>query len=190
MNGTDQLLEEIIKLKEQLHDMYERHYWESEIFSLTWWISIALIILPIIIWWKVADKKRLLELSVFGLLVNVVATLLDIGLSDHMFWEYPIHVIPQTALFLPVDYIILPVIGTILYQKCPKWLPFLLASTIASAILSFACEPLAVYIRMYRLITWRCIYSFPIYIAIFALMKFITGKVVAKTKSAREEMQK
>lgn len=186
MNGTDQMYEEIIKLKEQLHDIFLEHYNEREIFSLTWWISIALIIIPIIIWWKVADKKRLLELIVYGLLVNVLATFLDVGLSDHMLWEYPVRVIPQTALFLPVDYIILPVIGAVLYQKYPKWPAFLLACTIAGAFMAFVCEPFAVYIHMYRLITWRYIYSFPIYAAIYVLAKFITEKAVAKTKSARE----
>ncbi len=185
MSGTDQMYEEIIKLKQQLHSMFEKHYSENELFSLTWWISIALIIIPIIIWWKVADKKRLLELCVYGLLVNVLATFLDVGLSDHMLWEYPVRVIPQTALFLPVDYIILPVIGTILYQKYPKWPSFLLACTIAGAFMAFVCEPFAVYIHMYRLIAWRYIYSFPLYIVLYAAIKFITEKMVSKTQTAR-----
>ena len=185
MNGTDHLQEEIIQLKEQLNDMFIRHYLESEIFTPTWWISVALVILPVIVWWKVIDKKRLLEMSVFGLLVNVVATFLDIGLSDHMMWEYPVRILPQTALLLPVDYIILPTIGTILYQKFPKWPPFLLACTIAGALMAFVCEPLAVYIGMYRLLTWRYIYSFPIYIAIFAAIKFITERLVAIMRAAQ-----
>jgi len=189
MNGPDQLQEEIIQLKEKLNDMFVQHYWESEIFTPTWWISIALAIVPIFIWWKVVDKKRLLEMSVFGLLVNVIATFLDIGLSDHMMWEYPVRILPQMALLLPVDYVIIPVAGTILYQKFPKWRHFLMACTATSAFMSFVCEPIAVYIGMYRLLTWRYIYSFPIYIAIYAIIKFVTEKAVARTNSERNRIK-
>jgi len=185
MWGPDQLHEEIIKLKEQLNDMFVEHYFTKEIFSFTWWISIALIFIPLIVWWKVVNKKRLLEICVFGLLVNIVATFLDIGLSDHGMWEYPVRVLPQMALLLPVDYVIIPVIGMILYQKFPKWWKFLFASTVASAIMSFLCEPFAVYIGMYKLLTWRYIYSFPIYIAIYAAIKYFTEKMVAKTRAVR-----
>lgn len=97
----------------------------------------------------------------------------------------PVRVLPQIALFLPVDYVIVPVIGAILYQKFPKWWKYLLACTITSAIMSFVCEPFAVYIGMYRLISWRYIYSFPIYIAIYVLVKFVTEKMVARTRVAR-----
>ncbi len=185
MNGPDQLHEEIIKLKDQLNDMFVQHYKESEIFTPTWWISIALIIIPLIIWWKVAEKKRLLEISVFGLLINVVATFFDVGLSDHMMWEYPVRVLPQMALLLPVDYVIVPITGMILYQKFPAWGKFLLVCTIASAVMSFICEPFAVYIGMYKLLTWRYIYSFPLYIVLYAAIKFITEKMVSKTQTAR-----
>ncbi len=186
MSGPDQLHEEIIRLKEKLNDMFVQHYWESEIFTPVWWISIALAIIPIMIWWKIVDKKRLLEMSVFGLLVNVVATFLDIGLSDHMMWEYPVRILPQMALLLPVDYVIVPVAGTILYQKFPKWWNFLVACTVTSAFMSFVCEPIAVYIGMYRLLTWRYIYSFPIYIAIYVIIKLITEKAVAITDFERK----
>lgn len=185
MNGSDPLHEEIIQLKEKLNDLFVQHYWEREIFTPTWWISIALIFIPLIIWWKVVDKKRLIEISAYGLLVNVIATFLDIGLSDHMMWEYPVRILPQMALLLPVDYVIIPVIGAVLYQKFPKWGHFLLACTAASAFMSFVCEPFAVYIRMYKLLTWRYVYSFPIYIAIYALCKFVTHKMVTKVNTEK-----
>ena len=185
MNGPDQLHDQIIKAKEQLNDMFVEHYWETEIFSLAWWVSIVLVIVPLIVWWKVVHKKRLLEISVFGLLTNVVATFLDIGLSDHMAWEYPVRILPQMTLLLPVDYVIVPVVGMLLYQKYASWGKFLLAATIASAVMSFICEPLAVYIGMYRLLTWRYIYSFPIYIAVYAAIKYFTQRLTNRNNKAQ-----
>ncbi len=179
MGGPDQLHEEIIQLKEKLNDLFVERYWKSEIFSPIWWLSVALIILPMILWWRIVNKKRLLEICVFGLLTNIIATFLDIGLSDHMMWEYPVRVLPQVALFLPVDYVIVPVTGMVLYQKFHAWGKFFLASTAASALMSFVGEPLAVRIGMYELFEWKYIYSFPIYIAIYMIVKFITQKLTA-----------
>ncbi len=66
----------------------------------------------------------------------------------------------------------------------------MLACTIASAVMSFICEPFAVYIGMYRLLAWRYIYSFPIYIALYVLAKFVTEKIAAKTNDAKSHPKK
>ena len=178
MNKQDPLLDEITALKEHLHGLYLKHYAEKELFSVSWWIAVALLVIPLLIWWKMVDRKRLKEIVIFGFTCNMIASFLDVLLSDYVMWEYPVRVIPQLSLFMPVDYVIVPVVGMLLYQRFPKWGPFLLAITIASAVMSFICEPLAVAINMYRLVTWRYVYSFPIYIAIYAAIKFFTEKVV------------
>lgn len=178
MNNQDPILDEIIALKGEIHELFLKHYAEREMFSVTWWINIALLFIPLIIWWKLVDKKRLPEIMIYGFACNVIASFLDVFLSDYLLWEYPVRVIPQISLFVPVDYVIVPVIGMYLYQKVPKWGPFLLASTLVSALMSFIGEPLAVAINMYRLITWRYVYSFPIYIAIYAAVKFFTQRVM------------
>jgi hypothetical protein len=178
MNNQDAILDEIIVLKGELHELYLKHYAEKELFSVTWWINIALLLIPLIIWWKMVDKKRLPEIMIFGFACNVFAAFLDVFLTDYLLWEYPVRVVPQISLFVPVDYVIVPVVGMYLYQKFPKWGPFLLASTLASAFMSFICEPLAVAINMYKLLTWRYVYSFPIYIAINAAFKFFTQRVM------------
>ena len=94
-------------------------------------------------------------------------------------------ILPQMALLLPVDYVIVPVVGMLLYQKYASWGKFLLAATIASAVMSFICEPLAVYIGMYRLLTWRYIYSFPIYIAVYAAIKYFTQRLTNRNNKAQ-----
>jgi hypothetical protein len=184
MGNQDTLLDNIIQLKIQLREMFFQHYFASELFKWVWWFEITVIIASFVIWWKFVDKKRLLGICVFGLLANVFATFLDVLGSDFVFWEYRVHMLPQLPLLIPIDYVIVPVIDMILYQKFPKWGKYIFASTIAAAVLAFVCEPLAVRIGMYRPITWRFVYSFPIYILINIIAKFCTDWFISKQTAA------
>lgn len=178
MESYDPQLDRIIELKRELNRLFLEHYFEREVFRLTWWIAAALLVVPLVVWWKKVDKSRLTEIMVYGFACNMIAGFLDVFLSDFGMWEYPTRIFPQISLFIPVDYVIVPVIGMYLYQKFPRWSQFLLACTVASAVMTFVGEPLAVAINMYHLITWRYVYSFPIYIAIYAAVKWFTHMVV------------
>jgi hypothetical protein len=186
MNGQDTLINDIIKLKMQLRGMFIEHYLTREVFTWVWWVGICFTIIPLIIWWKVVDKKRLLEISVFGMIVNISAVFLDVFGSELVLWEYPIRLLPQTLLLFPVDFMLLPVVFMIIYQKCPKWGKFLLLSALSGAALAFIAEPLAIWIGEYRLINWKLIYSFPIYILINIFAKFITGFLQSKQLSQKK----
>jgi hypothetical protein len=85
-----------------------------------------------------------------------------------------------------VDYVIVPVVGMLLYQKVPNWGWYLLACAATSAVMSFACEPFAVYLGMYRLLKWRYIYSFPIYIALAALFKLLCSLIIRRQEKSRK----
>lgn len=170
------LLDLILKLKEQLRDAAFQHFFSFELFSWVWWLLIALIIVPLIVWWLLVDKKRLLEISMFGLLIGVSSTFLDVMGSDYVLWMYPIHIIPMTAILVPVDFVVLPVIQMYVYQKCLKWGRFLLFSLITAAMQTFIAEPLAILIGQYKPIHWSIIYSLPIYFAINVAAKFVVGR--------------
>lgn len=179
MGNQDKLIDEILNLKTQLRGMILQHYLDREVFGWVWWLGIACIVIPFIIWLKVVDKKRLLEICVFGLIVNVFAAFLDVFGADMVLWEYPIRILPQSALLFPVDFIVLPVANMIIYQKFPAWGKYLLASALTAAGFSFILEPIAVWIGEYRLVAWSFFYSFPIYILIDILAKFMTEKLNA-----------
>lgn len=173
-NGPDQSLDEIIKLKMQLRDIFIPYYLSSELFSWLWWLSVAASIIPLVIWWKVVNKKRLLEICVFGLLMNISSTFLDSIGSTLVLWEYLVHIVPQSALMTPVDLVVVPVVFMIIYQKFGTWARFIGISTVAAAVIAFIAEPIAVYIGLYKPITWSCIYSFPLYILLAICAKFLT----------------
>jgi hypothetical protein len=180
LNTQDQLLEQITQCKTQLRDMFFQHYAESEVFSWVWWASIGIIVISFAVWWIVVEKKRLMEICLFGLIVNLWATFLDLMGTSYVLWEYPVHVLPQLPILIPIDYVIVPIIQMIIYQKCPNWKPYLIVATIAAAFQSFVAEPLAVLVGQYQLIKWRYIYSFPIYILISVTTKLFVEHLMAR----------
>jgi hypothetical protein len=176
MNDQDQLLNEILELKLKLRDLSFQHYKQYEVFHWQWWINIALLVVPIVLWWLALDKKRILEICLFGLLVNMMATFLDVAGTNYGLWEYPFYILPHLPILIPVDYVIVPVIGMTIYQLFSSWKAFIIVGLIMGAVMAFICEPLAVYIHLYKLISWRYIYSFPIYSIIYIGARIVTKK--------------
>lgn len=180
MNGGDALLDEIISLKARLLDLSLRHYYARELFSWVWWLGIACIFAVAGIWWKAADKKRLLELGLFGLIVCVSALFLDVAGTEMVMWIYPIGVFLPLPILFPVDFVILPAIDSFVYQKYPAWGKYLIVCSVTAAFLSFGFEPFAIWIGQYKLIIWRLVYSFPIYVLIDVFSKFATQRILAR----------
>ena len=185
--NDDQLLNEIIQAKQELHTQYVNHYKTSELNHWAWWVAVALLIIPLILWWFKVDKKRLFEISFFGLLVNALCSILTTVGSNYNLWIYPIHIVPQFSLLFPVDYVIVPVIGMTLYQRLPNWRFFTLGSLAVSIAISFIVLPLAAYIHLYKLISWHYIYSLPIFFAIYMAAKAVTELFMRTQKRWREK---
>jgi len=185
MGAQDQMLEQIQHLKFIVRDLLIQHYAQREFLSGVWWLNVANLIIPLVIWYILVDKKRLMEIIIVGLVANVYAGFLDVLGSEMMLWDYPVHVLPVVPLLIPIDYIILPVIQMLLYQYFPNWRGFLIASVVASALQTFVAEPFAVWVGVYQLISWKYIYSFPIYILIGVSTKFFVERVMARQMRSR-----
>jgi hypothetical protein len=167
------LRELIVQLRMQLKDATFENFSRYELFGAVWWVLIALIVLPLIVWWILVDKKRLLEISMFGLLLGLINTFLDVIGTDYGLWNYVVHILPESAVLIPVNLIVLPAIQMYVFQNCPKWGKYMIFSILAAAVQAFVAEPLAMLIGQYELIHWSVLYSFPTYIVIDVIAKFI-----------------
>jgi hypothetical protein len=142
-----------------------------------WWTLGGLLIIPWFIWYKLADKKKLPELALFGLIVMVFTITLDeIGFVLSL-WSYPVEVIPILPRLTSIDYTMLPIIFMLVYQHFPTWKSFFWALVALSTTFSFVAEPIVVYLGFYILIKWFYWYSFPIYIVMGLLSRWITRKI-------------
>jgi len=154
-------------------DLSLAHWLSYELFTWQWWVNLAATLLPLLAWWKLVDKQRLLRIAFFGAVVNLTASSLDVVGSSLHLWEYPIRILPIPPLLYPVDFVFVPLLLMLVYQKYPRWRDFLLATAAVATGLTFVGEPLAVYINVYKLITWRYVYSFPLYILIAVLARLV-----------------
>lgn len=182
MNYNDYLIEKIIEYKKNISDASITHWLNQELITWQWWLSAFLYLAPLLIWWKMVNRKRLFEIMLFGLFVNITCSFLDVIGTNFTLWEYPIKILPNVPLFFPIDYVDIPVIYMLIYQHYPKWKHFFIAITITSLIFSFIGEPFLVWAKIYQLIHWKYIYSFPIYILIAIMCKVAINWFIKKAQ--------
>ncbi|MDF2530698.1 MAG: hypothetical protein K0Q65_279, partial [Clostridia bacterium] len=75
----------------------------------------------------------------------------------------------------------------LLYQYFAEWKKYLIAVIVAGAIGSFIVQPLLVHFEIYKLVNWRNLYSFPTYIIIAVMVKFLTSKVMVIQKRSMKK---
>lgn len=130
------------------YDLWIRH----SLFTWRWWMLVLINIVPWYFWWRIVDKKRLLEIPFNGVITFVAVVASDaIGVA-HGYWAYPIRLFPFTPHLLPADTTILPITFMLVYQFFTKWQAFLAAATVMAACLAFIGEPFAVWLGVYKLI--------------------------------------
>ncbi|KPU43525.1 hypothetical protein OXPF_29660 [Oxobacter pfennigii] len=171
MTEAEKAQEMILKMQVQLRDA-SMEYWLNHVFNTwQWWLNIATLILPLILWWILADKKRLLEIIVFGFLASSFAVFFDTLGETSVLWEYPYLIIPMDYILIDTDYSVLPVAYMLAYQRFPKWKGFIIINIVISALFSFVAEPILLWMGFYETHGWKFIYSFPIYVLIAIISK-------------------
>ncbi|UOR13670.1 CBO0543 family protein [Halobacillus amylolyticus] len=173
----------LYEAQKKLFETSYAHWVEHELFSFNWWFLLVITIVPWIMWWRLVDKKRLLEISFMGALVTVTAMFLDtVGIS-FLLWTYGYKLIQMVPTLNPVDFTVIPVCYMLLYQWFSKWKSYLIAHVVTAAGAVFIAEPLFVWMNIYTLHSWEYIYSFPFYIAIGVGFKWLIQKM--KTRQNR-----
>lgn len=151
--------------------------WINNIFTIRWWILAICLILPWFVWYALIDKKRIQEMCLYSFVTLVVAILLDETGSSFTFWAYPVKIIPFFPRMITANYTLVPIIFTLIYQYFPSWRSFIIANAVLTLVFSFVLEPILVWARLYTLITWRHIYSVPVYFLASIFHKLFIEKI-------------
>lgn len=173
------LHEKIFELKKTEIELSLQHWYNYELFTWQWWIKFIYLIIPIILLYKLIDRKRIFEIFTYGLMLSLMATVIDIVGVNFVLWEYPIRLVP-VGIFLVHDLVFIPIISMLIFQYCSSWKAFVTANIILSAIGAYVEEPIAIWIRIYKPITWRHTYSFLLFFAMTVVCKDITIKLSGK----------
>jgi hypothetical protein len=181
--------ETILEIQRQLRDA-SLDYWVKYVFNTwQWWVNIGALVLPIILWWKLVNKKILTEIIIYGFIASSLAVFFDTIGETLVLWDYPYLIIPMDYILIDTDYSVLPVAYMLAYQYFSKWKGFITSNTLISAIFSFVAEPMLVWLGFYEVHGWKFIYSFPIYVAIAIVSKWITESFVKRQIAAINEIK-
>ncbi|MDR3589147.1 MAG: hypothetical protein P4N41_05750 [Negativicutes bacterium] len=154
--------------------------------SWRWWVLAVLLIVPWAIWAKLLDKKKLLELALFGMFIMVDSITLDELGFELCLWNYPVDVLPVFPRLSSVDYTVVPIVFMLAYQYFSNWKSFFWALVTVSAVFSFVCEPFIAKLGFYVLIKWWYPYSFVIYIIMGLVSRWLVKVFADITRKHNE----
>ncbi|WP_426449659.1 CBO0543 family protein [Paenibacillus sp. S-38] len=157
--------------QKRLTELRLSHWIQHEVLTPQWWFLLVLFLGTWLLWWHLADKRRLFEIGFLGLLIAYLATLLDAAGTELQFWSYHYKLFPLYNRLMTADIALIPVCYMLLYQWFPGWKPFLLAHTVLALGASFAAEPLFMHLGIYQPILWKSYYSFPVYLLLASFTK-------------------
>lgn len=132
---------------------------DAFLFTWRWWIALAMIIVPWIIWMIFRDRKNSARIFSSGLLVMVISEIMDaIGVSYGM-WAYPVKVIPVATVSFSFRLSVLPVFLMLLLQFKPQFNPYIKA-IVYGGFGAYVGLPLMAMLDLYKKIDWTFTYSF------------------------------
>lgn len=178
MPSNSPLWKEQVQILTKLRDVITEHWLKYNVFSVVWWLMIILIVLLWVLWWKKVDRNRLHELVTYGLMVSLIAIVIDVIGVNLVLWGYPNRLTPFGSPLIVTDFCIFPVSYMLLYQRYSYWRDFLIATVILAFFIAFVAENVAVALDIYKLINWKHLYDFPLYILLAISLKWIMSKLI------------
>lgn len=188
-------VDDISQQYESIHDEVERIWAQRMVFTLHWWLDVALAVLPWILWIIVHDKKKTLSLLYAGLFTMFIATVLDMAGVSQGGWNYNTWLLPFSTQYLPWDWTVMPVASMLFYQYWPSitgkvfrrrfgfmkspWA----AGVFFGVFASYIVEPIFAWLGVYEPSGWEHHYSLPIYFAIYMAGYWLYAKSSASFKT-------
>lgn len=166
--------EKIIETQLYLNGLRTEIWLQSTVGRWYWWFMVFWTIFPLFIWWKYTDRNRFLEISFFGLMTCVSAGTLDTAGVSLGLWVYPFKILPFLPAFFPIDFVIIPVVFMLLYQRYASWKQFLITSTTVAALLSMVFDPIMVWMNIYQPLKWQYYYSIPVFVLMVSFCRLVT----------------
>lgn len=148
---------EIVELTQRLKDLRFEYWLDETLFTFSWWVLVLSTIGVLIVWLILLDKRRIVEIMAYGLMVTITGITLDVLGVSLLLWQYP-HPLLPLPIIVSVHIIQMPMIHMIVYQYFVKWKAFLISSTILGFIFAFILEPLLVWLQLYEPYRWAYIY--------------------------------
>lgn len=165
--------ESIYEIKNMLWPQLYAHWVNQELFTFAWWVTVIFLIACYIIWWKLLDKSRLVELLLFGSLLAVMSAIVDTVADNLMLWQYTVKIFPFTPGFFPYHLTLAPITLMMVYQYTNNWRKYFIATVFTAVIYCFVIAPVFVAIGEVRLLKWNHGYTFITFLARAVIARWI-----------------
>lgn len=176
----DYKTENLLRARELINQLVQTNterFMEYGFLTYRWWILLAFLIVPWVIWIKVADKKRMLEILFVGTLVIVITHLFDLVGYNLDFWDYPVELLPLVPGGMSFDLSMIPVAFMLIYQFYPTWKSYCIALLCMTVVYAFIGEPFAIRLELVIYIKWSNVYSVAFYILTGVAVKALVEKL-------------
>ncbi|MDR3564191.1 MAG: hypothetical protein P4N59_22530 [Negativicutes bacterium] len=161
--------------------------WQEHLFTAQWWFIVAVMAVSYFLWWKYVEKRRLLEILLFGCFIAVTRTVMeDVGVSAGL-WSFDVRLVPLGISLFLNDLTVVPLTFMLVYQYTVSWKQFLVWSVIAEGLIAFAFHPLLSAIGIYREWNWHNYYSFMIMMGIVFLSRAVLLGVLHTVRKYQTE---
>lgn len=166
---------EIIKKIIELDNIQDTYWLDHTLFTWQWWIGVSLTIIPWILWLFFRKKESTNRLLFIGFFVMIFTSYMDFLGVELTLWYYSHKVLPTIPAYIPWDFSLFPVTIMFLLQYKPKFNPFIKALCFG-IFAAFIAEPFFGILQLYTPITWKSVYSLPIYIALYLISHFLSRR--------------
>jgi hypothetical protein len=175
-------LKEIRLLEDKLYHLELNGWLKNEFLTWEWWILVVFLVVPWVIWAKLVKRDIILEILLFGTIIILTTTLLDVVGAQYSFWDYPIAFLPFIPRAFPFDFSMVPVAYMLLYQYFRRWKSFILAQIIMALTYAYIGEPFCEWVKLVNYLEWRYRYSFIYYIIVGIVTRALILKLASLSK--------
>jgi len=147
--------------------------WQQNFLTAKWWFIAIVIALSYAIWWKFTDKKRIIELLLFGSFIAVSRVIFDDWGITSGRWTYIVDLVPLGISLFFNDLTIVPLSYMLAYQYSPTWSKYLVTIIILQSAISFVFLPLLSRMGILVIHNWHVGYTFIFMIVVSIIMRAI-----------------
>ena len=156
-------------------------YWlNHDLFSAQWWAILILNAIFLILFILLIDRQRLLLISLTFMVSIFLIGLIDETGNFFNKWNYPHQFVPFSSRFNAVDFALIPVTISLIYQTFSRWIFFLVAFLIVDIIIAFIGIPIFVYFHLYQPHNWNYFSSFIVLYLVGIMIKWIVDFILKR----------
>ncbi|WP_371377741.1 CBO0543 family protein [Sporomusa aerivorans] len=160
--------------------------WKADTLTVKYWAMVGVIAFAYTMWYRLTDKRRLVDLLLYGSLIAVMRELLDLfGVSAGL-WIYKVRILPLSPSVLLMDWTIIPLIYMLVQQHSPNWRQFFAWSAVGTTIIAGVIFPVLSALDILQLMRWNYFYGFVSMFVVATLSRAAFHLVVQVQSAARE----